>query len=84
MCTVGAAFLAAAGGDGAGRGSYYEVEVLEAQGQLYVGLAGTSFGPQCQYAGADACSWGFCANSSSVYAVHRSRATTDSDGHDSD
>ncbi len=52
--TVGAAFLTAAGGK-----HYYEVEVLEARGWLYVGFAGTNFGPQCMRVGNDSASWGF-------------------------
>ncbi len=52
--TVGAAFLTAAGGK-----YYYEVEVLEAQGRLFVGFAGTNLGPQCTTLGGDACSWSF-------------------------
>jgi hypothetical protein len=53
-CLVGAPYLAEP------RGQWcYEVEVLEAQGLLYVGLAGTSLGPQCAGVGVDECSWGF-------------------------
>ena len=52
-CAVGAEFLAAAGGGC----YYYEVEVLEDSGNLYVGLAGTNLGPQCKLVGDDACSW---------------------------
>ncbi len=63
---VGAEFLAAAGG-GAG-GWYYEVEVLEAKGTLFVGLVGTNLGPQCAKVGGDACSWS-CENDG--YAWHR-------------
>ncbi len=56
-CTVGAEFLAAFGGVGCARGYYYEVEVLDAKGYLYVGFAGTNLGLQCTYVGGDACSW---------------------------
>jgi hypothetical protein len=56
---VGAEFLAAAGGAGCAGGYYYEVEVLDADGFLRVGFAGTNFGPQCGTVGNDACSWGF-------------------------
>ncbi len=55
FCTVGAEFLAAAGG--AGCCYYFEVEVLEAKGLLAVGFAGTNLGPQCPFVGGDACSW---------------------------
>ncbi len=60
--TVGAAFLTAAGGK-----YYYEVELLEAQGTLYVGFAGTNFGPQCSYVGNDSASWSFYQNISTGY-----------------
>ncbi len=43
---------------GGGRGYYYEVEVLEEQGYLRVGFAGTSLDPKCVALGDDACSWG--------------------------
>ncbi len=49
---MGAAFLAAAGGR-----HYYEVEVLEAADFLFVGFAGTNFGPHYLRVGDDACSW---------------------------
>jgi hypothetical protein len=77
-CAVGATFLASAGGDGGGRGFYYEVEVLKAprSGDLFVGFAGTNFGPQCRNVGDDACSWG-CQ--SQGYSVHRSSALTNSE-----
>ncbi len=55
---VGAEFLAAAAG-GAGCGYYFEVEVLDVQGWLCVGFAGTNLGPQCAQVGDDACSWGY-------------------------
>jgi hypothetical protein len=64
---VGAVFLAAA--SGGGRGFYYEVEVLEAYGDLCVGFAGTNLGPQCRRVGDDACSWGFCMENG--YGRHR-------------
>ncbi len=35
------------------------MEVLEAKGDLIVGYAGTSLGPQCNRMGDDACSWSF-------------------------
>ena len=57
--TVGAEFLAAAGCPGGATGYYYEVEMLEVTGYLYVGFAGTNFGLQCKEVGHDACSWGF-------------------------
>ena len=63
---VGAAFLAAPGGDG-GRGFYFEVEVLE-KGKVFVGLAGTNLGLQCTKLGDDACSWG---GENDGYAQHR-------------
>ncbi len=53
-CVVGAAFLTAANGS-----YYYEVEVLEAQGGLFVGFAGTNFGLHCSNVGDDTCSWSF-------------------------
>ena len=58
-CTVGAEFLTAAGCLGGPTGYYFEVEVLEARGELYVGFAGTNIGPQCTRVGTDAGSWGF-------------------------
>ncbi len=58
-CLVGAAFLTATGGAGAGGCFYYEVEMLEARGHLYVGFAGTNLAPQCARVGDDTCSWGF-------------------------
>ncbi len=75
---MGAAFLAAAGVDGDGRGFYYEVEVLEARRILFVGLAGTNFSMQGRHLGADACSWG-CADQGYVYSYHRSCVATNSD-----
>jgi hypothetical protein len=55
LCTVGVAFLAAAGGR-----CYYEVEVLEAKGGLLVGFAGTNHGIlKSEFVGKDACSWSF-------------------------
>ena len=68
-CTVGAEFLAAAAGcPGGAAGYYYEVEVLAAVGKLYVGFAGTNFGPQCKGVGDDACSWSFyMGNGSGVH-----------------
>ena len=51
---MGAAFLTAAGGK-----YYYEVEVLETEGRLYVGFAGTNLGPQCSCVGNDEFSWSF-------------------------
>jgi hypothetical protein len=60
-CIVGAAFLAAAGGR-----CYYEVEVLEAEGSLLVGFAGTNLG-LCMKMGEDACSWGFYAGDGDGY-----------------
>ncbi len=62
---VGAEFLAVAGG-GAG-GLYYEVEVLNAKGELRVGVAGTNFGSAAGVGG-DACSW---SCSMVGYAWHR-------------
>ncbi len=61
---VGAAFLTAAGGK-----YYYEVEVLEAEGYLYVGFAATNLGPQCTTLGEDACSWSFYMGGG--YGIHR-------------
>ncbi len=60
---MGAAFLTAAGGK-----YYYEVEVLEAQGSLFVGFAGTNLDPQRTTLGEDACSWSFYIGG---YGVHR-------------
>jgi hypothetical protein len=57
VCIVGAEFLAAAGG--AGCCYYFEVEVLDAEGYLFVGFAGTNLGQQCEHVGNDACSWGY-------------------------
>ena len=57
---MGAEFLAAAGG-GAG-GWYYEVEVLAAEGELSVGLAGTNLGSG-DFVGNVACSWGYSMGS---------------------
>ena len=54
---MGAEFLAAAGG--AGCGYYFEVEVLEAEGYLFVGFAGTNLGQQCAAVGDDGCSWSY-------------------------
>ncbi len=54
---MGAEFLTAVGAVECG-GWYYEVEVLEAEGGLYVGFAGTNLGPQCTVVGDDAHSWG--------------------------
>ncbi len=51
-CVFAAAFLTAVDGK-----YYYEVEVLEAEGYLYVGFAGTNLGPQCSRVGNDSCSW---------------------------
>ncbi len=59
---MGAAFLTAAGGK-----YYYEVEVLDAEGYLYVGFAGTNLGPQCTTLGEDACSWSFNMGDGEVY-----------------
>jgi hypothetical protein len=53
---VGAPGLACAG---EGKSWCYEVEVLDAEGELIVGFAGTNLGPQCTVVGNDACSWGF-------------------------
>jgi hypothetical protein len=61
-CTVGAEVLAASGGITGCGGYYYEVEVLEAEGGLRVGFAGTNFSPQCLTVGDDACSWSFLMN----------------------
>ncbi len=56
--TAGAAFLTAADGK-----YYYEVEVLDARGWLFVGFAGTNFSPQCSRVGDDSFSW-------SIYMEH--------------
>jgi hypothetical protein len=53
VCMAGAAHLAVSGGRWC-----YEAEVLEARGEITVGLAGTSLGPQCTTVGGDMCSWG--------------------------
>ncbi len=55
---MGAACLAWTG-EKSDEGMCYEVEVLKAEGELLVGFAGTSLGPQCTVVGNDACSWGF-------------------------
>ncbi len=58
-CVVAAAFLRLTAVDGK---YYYEVEVLEAQGYLFVGFAGTNLGPQCSRVGNDKFSWSFYMN----------------------
>jgi hypothetical protein len=53
---VGAEYLAVAGGDGGGY--YYEVEVVAAKGQLFVGVASPNLEKHCEASGGgDACSW---------------------------
>ncbi len=54
---MGAEFLTAADGLESARGYYYEVEVLDAQGSLYIGFAGTNLGTRCARVGNDPCSW---------------------------
>ncbi len=68
-CTVGAAFLAT----GAGGRYYFEVEVLEGDGDLYVGFAGTSIGPQSGVLGSDACSWGVFWGGGKLHGCARGR-----------
>jgi hypothetical protein len=58
--------------DGGGRpgsvGSYYyEVEVLDAWGDLRVGFAGTNLGTQCTLVGGDACSWSCRVSDGYIY-----------------
>ncbi len=57
---VGAEYLAAATCGGSWKGYYYEVEVLNPAGRLFVGFAGTNFGQNCTVLGGDedGCSWG--------------------------
>ena len=64
---VGAEYLTAAGGPGSVGGYYYEVEVLDAEGYLWVGFAGTNLGTQCTGVGDDACSWGYNASDGRGY-----------------
>jgi hypothetical protein len=64
-CVVGAEYLSssaiqvrAGASQPEWRGYYFEVEVQNEAGRLFVGLAGTNLGTNCTGLGDDECSWG--------------------------